>query len=96
MTNVRIGNVTGCERRAVGSLPDHRAQSPDRLGKQQKFISVEVEDHRSIGKVECPAIAEHRLRLSFTAQDMLHNRHFLTVSKLAGDLTATRLADMLS
>ena len=61
MTNGCIGNATGCERGTSRSLSDHGAQSPDRFGKHQKFISVKVQGYRSIGKVEFSAIAEHHL-----------------------------------
>jgi hypothetical protein len=72
VTHVGVLNWAGHTYRVLGGLPDDCSKSADRIGKHEELVSVEMQGHRTIGKVELPTFAEGQFRLFIPAHYLFH------------------------
>jgi hypothetical protein len=72
MAEVGIGNRLGNGRNSVPSLFDEQAQTTDRFGEVYKFFAIEMQCHRTIGKVKLSTLTEDGFWSLFPPQDTFH------------------------
>lgn len=77
MTHLCVRPLSCCRFQACRMQLDHRREAIHPIGKDEKFVAIEMERHRSAGHMQSPAPTEHQLHRPIGTQHLVHIRIFL-------------------